>query len=629
MRRLLLCLLVVGCGGGCDPAGSSADADAGPVDHPTRGADGGPGPDGAIPADAFGAHVEPGGVAFRLWAPHATAARVIGDFAGAPVEMAAEPGGVFVAHAPGAHAGDAYAYALGTPDGELERIDPYCRELEGARCRVIDPAAYAWQTPSFARPARTASVVYELHVGSFAVAAGATTGTFAAAGDALPQLAELGVNVVELMPVQSFGGGPATWGYNPQLFFAPKPSYGTADELRAFVDHAHGLGLAVWIDTVANHTDGWSKAPLRCFDGACADGGAGIYFFAPGAYATTPWGPRPDYAEPRVRAMLLDSVAWWLDEMHGDGLRWDSVSNIRALDGNGTTPGGRELLVAANDLAHARGALSTAEDLKGYGAITQPASAGGFGFDAQWDGFGYDVTAVLAPAADASRDLGRIASALGNTSGGDPFGRLLFVEDHDTVGNGGARIASKIDAADPTSWAARKRSILAAVLLLTAPGVPMIFQGEEALAAGGFANPPAALAVATPSGQAVRAAYRDLIRLRRNLDGGTGGLLDGGVEILHRNDDNKVIAYRRHGASGEDVVVVVNLKNKAYTRYDIGVGDAGAWRVRLDTASVAYGADFTGGSAGAVVATIGQPKDGKANTLPLVLGAYDALVLSR
>src|SRR6185436_4291352 len=123
------------------------------------------------------------------------------------------------------------------------------------------------------------------------------------------------------------------WGYNPQLFFAPKPTYGSADDLRAFVDEAHARGIAVWLDTVINHTDGWRQAPMVCFDGYCPNGAWGIHFFPPGTYAATPWGPRPSYVEPRVSALLRGAARQWIDEFHGDGFRVDSVSNIRALDG--------------------------------------------------------------------------------------------------------------------------------------------------------------------------------------------------------------------------------------------------------------------------------------------------------
>jgi 1,4-alpha-glucan branching enzyme len=225
--------------------------------------------------------------------------------------------------------------------------------------------------------------------------------------------------------------------------------------------------------------------------------------------------------------------------------------------------------------------------------------------------------------------MAAIQGALLGSYAGDPFARLLFTEDHDTVGNGGARVPSKIDPANPVSFAARRRSMLAASLLLTAPGVPMLFMGQESLALGTFASPPAPLADSLPpEGAKVRAFYKDMIALRRNLGGKSGGLLDTDVEILQRNDTNKVIAYRRHGASGEDVIVVLNLRNKAYTEYDVGVPASGTWKIRLDSDWKAYGDDFGGGQTGSVD-TLVKMKDGKPYALPVKLGAYGTVVFTR
>jgi len=604
--------------------------------HPTTTVTGEPPPvtlpDAAAPPPSppLGAAITPEGVVFRVWAPHASAAQVIGDFPEQAAAMTLEDGGIFTATVAGAHAGTPYHYGFDTPSGSITRVDPRCRQVlaDLSGCTIVDPSAHAWKSGAFTRPAREATVVYEMHVGSFAVAPGAAGGTFADAAAALAGVADLGVNVVEVMPVQHFGGKPFGWGYNPELYFSPKPSYGGAEDLRAFVDEAHGHGLGVWLDTVVNHADGWSKAPLRCFDGDCG-GAAGVYFFPPGAYASTPWGPRPDYTSEEPRAMLVDTVSWWLGENRGDGFRWDSVSNVRALDGKGETPGGKDLLLAVNAAAHDAGALSVAEDLKGEGAITRPADQGGFGFDAQWDGFGYTVAGALVPYDDDGRDLGAVQAALQGSSAGDPFARLLFTEDHDTVGNGGTRLPSAIDPASGVSFAARRRSMLGAALLLTAPGVPMLFMGQESLAQGTFKDPPAPLAGSIPpEGAKVRAYYKDLIALRRNLGGKSGGLLDESVQILHRNDTNKVIAYRRYGSSGEDVIVVLNFRNKAYTQYDVGVPGAGAWRIRVDADWKAYGDDFGGGQAGSVD-TLAKTKDGLPSTLPVKLGAYAAVVFSR
>ncbi len=596
-------------GGG---GGGAGGAGGGPTGG---GGDGGGGSDaGPLVLAPGGANVSPsGGVDFRVWAPHATAARVTGEFPEGSVMMQASTGGVFTAHVAGAHAGHAYAFSLDTAQGTLTRMDPYCRQQDAGACRVVDPRAYVWKSNGFVRAPRERSVVYELHVGSFASAP-----TFAAVTAKLADLADLGVNVIEVMPVTA-GGSGVSWGYGPELWQAPRPSYGTPDQLRALVDAAHAHGMAVWNDVVVNHYTGYSKAPLYCFDGFCPNGSAGSLFFPDGSqYQKTPWGPRPDYEQAEVVRLLLAGAQTWLDEYRGDGFRWDSVSNIRALDGNGTTPGGKQLMLAANALTHARGAMSVAEDLKGFAGITQRPSTGGFDFDAQWDGFGYDVTAQLANGSDAARDLGVIQSALTSSYAGDPFARLLFLEDHDTVGNGGLRLPNRIDAADPESFAARRRAMLGGVLLLTSPGVPMLFQGEEFLATGTFDQSPAPLAAPTEKGLGMRVFYKDMIALRRTLS----GLCGTQVEVFQRNDAAKVIAFDRGG-----VIVVVNLGNQAYTEYDVGVTTKNPYTVKLNTESTAYGADFVAGQTGTITPKV-TPKDGRPYALPLTLGAYAAMVLA-
>src|SRR5207244_759711 len=147
----------------------------------------------------------------------------------------------------------------------------------------------------------------------------------------------------------------------------------------------------------------------------------------------------------------------------------------------------------------------------------------------QWDGgFHAALTSAVIGPDDGQRNIGAVRDALLGRYNGDPFQRVIYTETHDTVGNGGARLPSRIDGADPGSFAARKRSMLAAGVLLTAPGVPMLFQGQEMLSIGTFADPPAPLDWTRLKAHArVVAFYRDLLRLRRNLDGNTAGLLGG------------------------------------------------------------------------------------------------------
>lgn len=598
-----------------------------------------PAPPAPIPVPPSGKHVGAtpyeGGVELRVWAPNARAVAVVGEVAGAAGrrDLVAEPGtGMFAARIDGARAGQRYHYAITTQDGaEVQRVDPRARMIDGDDSVVVDPRAFAWKTTSFKAAPRDASVVYEMHVGSFHAPGGASTGTFTTAREKLDALADLGVSTVELMPVNGHGGHG--WGYGPQQWFAPHVAYGSPDEMKRFVDEAHARGISVVMDVVFNHYDGWDQAPLRCFDGTCPGGSAGIYFFPQEPYAKTPWGPRPDFAKKEVADFFTDNVFAWTTEYKIDGFRHDSVSNIRALDGQGSVPGGVELLRRMNEatLAANPSSLLVAEDLKGQASVTASSTAGGLGFATQWDGgFHWAVTAAAVAPSDDARNLAAVRDSLLGSYNGDAMQRLLYVESHDTAGNDGARLPARIDGADPKSYAARKRAMLAAGVLFTAPGVPMIFQGQEMLEDAKFVPQPGPLDWTKAVEQApVRAFYKDMIRLRRDLDGVSGGLRGRNVAVTHLNDGggNKVIVYRRWNKPGDDVMVVANFGAKRYTRYDIGVPGAGAWQARVDSDATKYGPDFGSPSPTSVTVTT-TPRDGLPATAALALAPYSLIVLT-
>ncbi len=619
-------LVLAACGGG----GAEGTAPGGAL-PPVSSLPAAPPDDAAAPAEQpiplppsgryMGATPVKGGVEFRVWAPNATAAFVVGEVG--RHELAKEDGGTFAARVDGAHAGQRYRFALKTEDGrEIERLDPRGRAIDGDASVIVDPRTYAWKTGAFTPPSRERAIVYELHVGTFA-------GGFKGAIDKLEALADLGVNVIELMPVNAFGGRNG-WGYNPQGYYAPHAPYGTPDDLRALVDAAHARGIAVILDVVYNHYDGWKDAPLRCFDGHCPEGTYGVYFFEDDAYKTTPWGPRPAFAKKEVSDFLVDNVFSWMTEYRVDGFRQDSVSNIRGIDGKGTVPGGVELLRRSNEVAEQvlPSSLLVAEDLKGQASITRARKDGGFGFDTQWDGFfEWAVTSAVVAGDDASRDVAKVAEALAASYDGDPFARLLYVETHDTAGNDGARLPVRIDAADPSSLAARKRATLAAGVLFTTPGVPMVFMGQEMLESEKFSSPPPALDWSKAKTNAgVLSFYRDAIKARREV----AALAGKGIQVTHVNasQNDRVVVYRRWSKPGDDVMVVANFGGRRYTRYDVGLPAGGAWKARFDSDDVRYGADY-GATSPTAVGVMSAPRDGLPFTGAVALGPYSIVLLTR
>jgi 1,4-alpha-glucan branching enzyme len=488
---------------------------------------------------------------------------------------------------------------------------------------VDDPRAYAWQSPDFRAAPAAEQVIYELHVGSFNNQPG-TIGTFDAVRDKLDYLAQLGVTAIELMPPAEFPGSNS-WGYNPALPMAVETTYGGPDALRALIDAAHAHGIALLVDVVYNHFGrGDLTSSLWCFDGDCL-GSGGIYFYTD-ARQQTPWGPRPDYGRAEVRQYIIDSALAWLRDFRADGLRWDSTVNIRQVGGADSADGWR-VLGDAMAAVHALrpDSIHVAEDFRDDDRITAAQAGGGLGFDTQWDGdFFHPVDDAIITALDSSRSMPAIAAALQHRLSGRATARVVYTEDHDEVANGKQRIPEMISPGNAGSLAARKRSTLGAALVFTAPGIPMIFMGQEFLTNGTFANTPPLDWSKTTTYAGILALYRDLIALRRTLP----GLRGENISVHHVNDTAKVIAFRRWSQPGDDVIVVANFANRAFAGYAVGLPRAGTWHVRFQGDARAYSADFGDASAADITATA-TARDGLPASGAVTLGPWSAVILSQ
>jgi 1,4-alpha-glucan branching enzyme len=592
-------------------------------------------PSGPIPLPpsgiAMGATVVAVGTEFRVWAPNASGVSVFGDFGAQPVPMSPEDGGLFSTTVATAHAGQHYNFTVTSGGNSYTRVDPRARQMESPTSDgiIIDPRAYAWQTGSFLRPAASGAVIYEMYIPAFNVPTGAAYGTFLSAIDRLDYLQGLGINLIELMPSNQYDGMD-DWGYDPVGYFAPHAAYGTPDDLRQLVDQAHARGIGVMLDVVYNHYD-QSLVGLWCWDGDCPNDN-GIYFFSDATNAYTPWGPRPDYATTGVSNLLIDGLFSWLSEYRFDGFRWDSTSNIRAIMGMGTVPGGNALMATANDVLHADfpGALFVAEDFEGDSAITAPTSAGGAGFDSQWDGFYGNVDGAVTQPAGATRDVGAIGGSIGFSYNGVATQRVIFTEDHDLANNPAGRLPAQIDGTDPTSLFARKGSMLAAGVALTSPGIPMLLQGQELLETGAwseYAVPPVNWSDVTTNAP-ILAFYTDLLRLRRNLDGVSAGLLGANVNVFHVNTGAEVLAWDRWGTPGDDVIIVANFSGTPFPQYIIGLPSPGVWHVVFNGDSTKYSADF-GNTAEPDVTATSTPRDGFPADGTVALAPYDIIALSQ
>jgi 1,4-alpha-glucan branching enzyme len=244
---------------------------------------------------------------------------------------------------------------------------------------------------------------------------------------------------------------------------------------------------------------------------------------------------------------------------------------------------------------HSPNIISIAEDLGCSAALTAWVEQGGAGFDTQWDAaFIHPLRAVLESPSDDARDVGAIASAVIPEHPGDAFRRVIYTESHDEVANGRKRLVSEIDEENPGSVWARRRALQAAGVVLTSPGVPMIFQGQEILEGGWFDDRQMMDWEKTRHFSGIRRAFRDLIRLRRNVDGMTRGLGGQHVEVFHRNPDAKVIAWHRwyEGGPRDSTVVIMNLTASAHDFYEISLPAGGDWKIRFNADWEGYSPDF-------------------------------------
>ncbi len=318
-----------------------------------------------------------------------------------------------------------------------------------------------------------------------------------------------------------------------------------------------------------------------------------------------------------MRSFIIGSFRQWLDEYHVDGFRWDAVGAIRYYDPNHVNiPEADSLIQYINStVIHSDhpGAISIAED-----------EASGVDFDSEWDrGFGDTLISEVVKGTDSTRDM----PGLFNAMNGSGFARVLYDENHDLVGslNGGGaqRLPYRIQSTDPTGYFARKRSMLGAAVVMTTPGIPMLFMGQEMLETAQFSDSDPLHWGNQTAYPSVVQFYRDLIRQRRNLDGVSLGLTGPNMTSHAVDNTAKVLAFHRWGAGPNDqVMVVMNFSNKALTNYAVGGFPAnGAWYVNLNSDWTICGSDFENKGAGLVQVS--------GNSGQVTLGRYSVQILSR
>ena len=589
----------------------------------------------------MGAILTAKGVTFRVWAPHAEKVYVTGtfnDWSKTSTPLAKEENGYWSTEVSEAKTGDEYRYLIHGPKGILSRLDPYARKVTSSigNSVIYDPKAFDWGENNFQMATGNELVIYEMHVGTFNVKDEGQVGTFTTAMEKFPYLKELGINAIEVMPIAEFSGD-FSWGYNPAHPFAVESNYGGADAFKQFVKVAHEHGIAVIVDVVYNHL-GPGDLGLWQFDGWSENDKGGIYFYND-RRSNTPWGEtRPDYGRGEVRQYLRNNALMWFEEYHVDGLRWDMIIYIKSIDGNVENP--------ANDLPDGwslmqwinveikqlfPGKISIGESMRNNPWIIKDVGAGGAGFNAQWDEvFVHAVRQAVIVRDDASRDLGAVCKAIEHRYDEDVFRRIIFTESHDEVANGRARVPEDIWPGKVDSWFSKKRSTLGGALVLTSPGIPMIFEGQELLEDRWFQDKVPIDWSRVEDQHGILRMYRDLIALRRNLSGVTRGLCGQNTHIYHFNDAAKIIAFHRWDQQGptDSVVVVVNMMNQNCDDYVIGFPRSGLWKTRFNSDSYSYAPNFRN-HATPNVETYEEKSDGLPCSGKISIGPYTVVIYSQ
>lgn len=452
-----------------------------------------------------GAECGPGGVHFRVWVPERSVVEVVIE-RGPTVPLAPEGNGYFSTRVTGIGPGSRYGYRLDREDGPFP--DPASRfQPEGPHgpSEVIDPASFPWSDHGWPGVPRREIVVYEMHIGTFT-----PEGTWAAALAHLPRLRDLGITMLEVMPVADFPGRFG-WGYDGVNVFAPTRLYGTPDDMRRFVDRAHGLGLGVILDVVYNHA-GPDGNYLKCY--------APAYFTD--RYENE-WGEAINFdgtASRPVRDFFIANARCWIDEFHLDGLRLDATQQIF----DRSTPSiVTEVVRAVRQAAGNRETFVVGENEPQDSRLLRPESEGGAGLDALWnDDVHHSALVALTGRREAyytdypgTPQEFVSASKWGFLYAGQHYrwqgkrrGRAMFdlsparlvafLQNHDQLANSarGWRL-------DRLTSPGRLRAMTAYLLLI--PAIPMLFQGQEFAASTPFhyfADHVPALAEAVRKGRA-------------------------------------------------------------------------------------------------------------------------------
>jgi len=623
----------------------------------------------------MGANLIADGATFRVWAPNAHSVHVLGDFNSKTINEASLLNRDALGHWRGFISGvkDRHRYMfhiVGNGSTGLKR-DPCARELETpfpGEC-IVRETDFPWHNTGYRTPDFSNFVIYQLHVGAFFTPnLPRKAGTFLDVAMKIPHLAELGVTALQLLPIQEF---PSTFslGYNGTDYYSPEMDFAVEDanlnpycanvnrllaakgltpytvadlhgemnQLKALIDLCHIHGLAVILDVVYNHAGGgFGKESLEFFDRQDEAGGwQNTLYFGPNGHAG---GRVFDFGKPEVRELLIQNAKFFLDEYRVDGFRYDQVS---VIDHDGQPHGWSFCQDLMSTLKfHRPSALHKAEywNVNPYVVKAPPEGAG---FDTSLtDGLRIKIRDVIGNASQPDErplDLAGMGRAMWPDGFHQHWQFVQGPENHDLVRKDREmRLARLGHPDDPRSWYGRSRARVATGIGLTAPGIPMLFMGQEFLEdkqwSDNIEHDQSLLLhwSGLDAGDKHMVDHlrftRELIALRWKQPAFRGQ----GFRVVHDSNVNRVLAFHRWvEGEGSDVLVVVHLSNFNRFDYRIGFPGGGFWREVFNSDAYENWVNPNVAGNGFGINADGEGMHGFAQSGALVVPANSILVFAR